>query len=336
MNSFYQSSSQVIAQSPAEHLKNYLQKKVILTIGIISIIQLLFSSVLTVFTNYLSTSAASQSSVIQYILLALTIIPSLIYSLSYIIIYIQAKKGKNPMGAVTALQVLSVIALVVSSLALFLFTLCFILIFMGIGIFSTGYSHISGDVAYNISMTLLLVVFCILELLLLAFLFYYIALVRLAFSAKGILTGRSDKVKGATAVGVYNIIFCIFACFATLIMLIGFIATLIGNEGFITISVNNRAVTGANAILIAGLMLIMLIVGVVTFIIKAKAAFGLKRHMNAFSAFGNMSHNNPNQFGSFQQSPNQYGDQYNNPGYQQNGGYPGNPYDNNPYSGNQG
>lgn len=348
MNPFYQTTPQVMSPSPTEHLKKYLQKPLIMTIGVLSIFQMLISATFSILLSYLSTSplyssyttqaAAAQNAVIQYASIAITVIFSLLYSFSYVIMYSQAKKGKSPTGAVTALQVLSVISLVFYIILLILFTLAVVIIFAGIGFASTSLFRTYGDAVYNISMSIVLVLVSVIEVILIALLFYPIALVRLSFSVKGILTGRSDTVKGASAVGVYNVIFCVFACIATLIILIGFLATLTEGRNIISISINGRSLTGTDAILMLGIMLIMLVFSVVTFIIKARAAFGLKRHMNTFAAFGNIGsgYNNPNQYGTNQQNYNQYGDQYNNPvgGYPQNNEHQSNPTDNNPYGGN--
>lgn len=352
MNSFYQPNPQVISQSPAEHLKKYLQKPIIMAVGAIAIVMALLSVASNILTSFFSSSytsysssfsqnLAAQNAVTQYISIAFTVITCLLYSVPFIVMNIQAKRGSNPTAAVTVLQVISVILLVFYSLFLLLYTAIFVLFSIGLSfrngfISSSAYFTMSGDIS-SLPTGIAIVIFAIVELILIVMLFYPIALVRLSFSVKGILNGKTAKVNGATAAGVYNVIFCILACISTLLILIVFLATLTEGTNIIRITVNDAVLSGADAAIYLGVTSITLIVAIVGFIIKARACFGLKRHMNAFAAFGNMGSNNSNQYGGAQQSPNQYGDQYNNPmgGYQQNDGYQGNPYDNNPYGGNQ-
>ncbi|MGN1111581.1 MAG: hypothetical protein ACI4RP_00110 [Acutalibacteraceae bacterium] len=359
MNPFnqpYSGYGQATLASPSSHLCEFLKKPVIFVIGLFATLSALISLVGEILiTNTFGTIMDSISlwqtgmknsefefmknffSIYLIVIFSVSTIMTLLNSIPYLTMYFRSKSGKKPTGSVTVLQVVSIITLV-GACALALLALLYIIIFsasasMMSAAESSGLygSHISSGTTAIVPMIIVIIILVAIAALNLT---YAIGFVRLAFSAKSILTDRSSKLKNAGLVGVFNIMSAVFSIFRTIssiIMLITLIVSpLTAKLGVTTFDAMPEVVDPFKAAIF--LWTAAVVLNCVVMISKAVAAFGAKRHMNCFigmppqspTSYYNDGYSNQNQNGF-----NPYQNGYTNTNTNTNA----NPYAGNPFGG---
>lgn len=235
-NGYYQMQA-AYAQARAKNLslvKSYFKKKSVLALGIVLLVSALCSMALTFFAsdayrNILSALAEGEnlldtidkniltqlSSTSSWFMISMSVVGfiiSVLFILSFFIIYAKSKNedpAVSPKAGFTILYVFAIIALVLSSL----YTLLFSLLFIVTGILASALSSVNGaanihnsaeaQFAMSIAMFILFIFVAVIFGFLL---FYTINAVRFIGSVRHTLSYPDLKLKGAKAFGVCNII----------------------------------------------------------------------------------------------------------------------------------
>ncbi|MCQ4022031.1 MULTISPECIES: hypothetical protein [unclassified Ruminococcus] len=361
------------SSSPSAHLCEFLKKPIIFVIGLFSstsallvliggiIISSIIGTLFDSLKNYAYMSDPNErigfnfiGSFLQTYIIALVVISvalTLLGAIPYIIMYFRSRGGKKPTGAVTILQVVSIINLIGACFA----TLS---VFMNLTLltsFSSMFSDISryssvpdtAQAAADIASVTMIIYSIVMAVYVGLNLAYTINKVRLAFSAKGILKDRESKLKGISFVGVMNVITAIFEVISTISVI--FITIMIICNPDIASATANYHGTSVNiqTDIISSLIAVLIVFCVasalecVTTISKAIASFGAKRHMSTLppmqtptnyynDGYSNFDNNSFNPYQNGFQSPNstgQYGNPYSSPYGGAETSY-GNPYTN--------
>lgn len=315
MNPFtqpYSGYGQTTLASPSSHLCGFLKKPVIFVIGLFSTVSALLALVGEIFiTDVYSTLFNSISpytkpgverttfefiknffSTYIIVVFSVTTILALLAAIPYLIMYFRSRGGKNPTGAVTVLQVASIINLVGACFLVLIALLYVFFIAVSASTLSAvqrssslyGSSTAPGTIAL-IPMTIVIVISAILAALNLT---YAIGYVRLAFSAKNILKDQSSTLKNAGLIGVFNVITASLSIIGTIISIIMTISLIVtpsvayatARYGSTTIDMLPEVIGSLTTAMI--LCSAASVFSCVVMISKAVAAFGAKRHMNSF------------------------------------------------------
>lgn len=359
---YYQSGTVQSSKLPSTHLCEFLSKPVIAVIGIFGIAYSVFAVLTGIIASgffskildwaYYSSPAmrgddtfdtmkAFLSSYLIIIMIVAALL-SLVEFIPYLVIYSQSRKGKRPNGAVTVLQVLSILSLVSAcQTALLLLFLIFMFILMAATpAFWDGFS--SGASADGMAFVLILWI-AILAIVCTITLIYAICKVRLAFSVKKCLKDQGTEIKGAKFLGVYNIILAVFQILSIASAIVSIIVLLtVPFTELLGSAADQSAIYLFNSIKgqIAALAVVEIGSTAITaalYIAYAKAAFGIKKHMDAFdgmlptaspygyganyaaAGFNNNGYNNYNGYNGQNYNNSSYENTNNNQGYYQNG-----------------
>lgn len=342
-NSPYGASGQYIAASPSSHLCQYLKKPVIFTIGLLSTLSTILSLAAGIILSgtlntafgflapYINSSqktafefAKNFFSTYMLVIVVISTVMALLASVPYIIMFFKSRGGKNPTGSVTVLQVIAIINLIGACFSALVVVLYFFIFAFAASFITSAsssfnlYSSSSTSARAGISIAVLIIFFIISSIVIALNLAYCINKVRLACSAKKILTDSETKLKGAGFVGVMNIIMSIFQILSSITLIIMVIALLASpSSAYATVRFNGISINVLPEIIdtVVVILVIACVVSVLSsavMIAKAIATFGAKRHMSYFNA-------------SPQASTGQYSNGYASNSY--NGGY--NPYQSN-------
>lgn len=315
MNPFtqpYGGYGQTTLASPSSHLCGFLKKPVIFVIGLFSTLSALlalvgeifitglFSKLFNSITPYIKSGSEKTAfefmknffSTYIIVVFSISTIMALLGAIPYLIMYFRSKGGKKPTGAVTVLQVVSVINLI-GACFLVLFALLYVFIIAGSASMLSSVASSSGlygsstasGTAAIIPMIIVVIMMAVLAALNLT---YAIGYVRLTFSAKSILKDQSSKLKNAGLIGVFNVISAVFSVISTVMSIIMAISLIVtpsaafatARYGSTTIDMLPEVIgtlTAAMILFSAGNVF-----NCVVLISKAVAAFGAKRHMNSF------------------------------------------------------
>ena len=342
-NSPYGASGQYIAASPSSHLCQYLKKPVVFTIGLLSTLSTLLALISEILiTNIFGTIMDSISllqtgmknsefefmknffSIYLIVIFSVSTIMLLLNSIPYLTMFFKSRGGKNPTGSVTVLQVIAVINLIGACFSALVVVLYFFIFAFAASFITSAsssfnlYSSSSTSAGAGVSIAVLIIFFIISSIVIALNLAYCINKVRLACSAKKILTDSETKLKGAGFVGVMNVIMSIFQILSSITLIIMVIALLASpSSAYATVRLNGISINVLPEIIdtVVVILVIACVVSVLSsavMIAKAIAAFGAKRHMSYFNA-------------SPQAPTGQYSNGYASNSY--NGGY--NPYQSN-------
>ena len=317
---YYQNGAARSSKLPSTHLCEFFSKPVIAVIGILGItcsavavlIRIIFLSIYLKLLDCLNYSTAaidkdfsdsiktltSSFSVIitsfSVIAIVFTIAFSLFKFIPYIVIYSQSKKGKRPIGAVTVLQVASVLSLISSCniAIIMLIMICILIALTGIAFAGVSAPYYDASIPpVSIVIIILILMIIILAAAVTFMLIYSICQVRLAFSAKKILKDQSATIKGAKFLGVYNIIAAIINTLYLLSLITSYITILTAQNSdlydLFSFSIASSATYPFNSIdgFFAALIIVQfsyVVISVALCITYAKAALGIKKHMDAF------------------------------------------------------
>lgn len=311
-NTTYGGYGQTTLASPSSHICQFLKKPVIFVIGLFSTVSVLLTLIGEIILycligklfDSLSPYISSSSEIAAYqffknflstyviVILTISTVLALLSSIPYLIMYFRSKGGKKPTGSVTVLQVVSIISLI-GACFLVLMALLYIIIFATSASMLSAVSSSSGmygstTTSGAVAFIPLMIVIIMLSVIAAINLAYAINYVRLAFSAKSILRDESSKLKGASFIGVINVISAVFQILGTISSIIMVISILASpSTAFATAKYGSTTIDMLPEIinaLIASMIILCIasVLNCIVIISKAVAAFGAKRHMSYY------------------------------------------------------
>lgn len=281
------------------HLTKYLRKPIFLAIPLLSFILLaittlnniISASSKTTITNYYNFNININGKYQYYDLTVLftifAAILALIPIIGYIVTFFQARANKAPVAGVTLLQASVIISIILCSLATFLYVIFMVIFFAvassagGISSILNSSSSIYGSTAASLSI-LMIILFFVFLIVLFFVMMYQIAAVLLASSAKKILHDNGKKLSGAGLIGGLNVTLAVLYGIATLILIFGLIVFAASDSTAYSGAFRNY--TKPQMLINFATVLVITLIDFILSILKAKAAFGAKRHMSYFNA----------------------------------------------------